>query len=424
MNALSKALGRYATLLRERPSFRALWLAQTISLIGDWFNVVASVAIINHYTETGTGTALSGVFLARALPPFLMNPIVGVVADRFDRRKVLVASDLFRVLIVLGFLLVTSAERVWLIYVLSALQFTVGAFFEPARAALLPGLVEENEILPANALMNTTWSVMATLGAGLGGLITAAFGPTTALVIDSGTFGLSAAVIIWLVGAPRVRATVGDAVRGSGWSEFVAGLRYVWQRPLVGLYASVKGLGQFGTGDIVYSVMAATLFNFGDDGAGALGLLYMAFGIGTALGPLLGDVITRDEQPRMQGLIAAGFVLTIIGWFLLGLSPILSLAMGAVFVRGLGISVNWTTSSVLLQLNVPDNYLGRVAALDFAIFTLVQSVSILLTGLAIDRLQLSGNTVAQYISLLSLIPLAIWLLALRRGRQETAEGTT
>src|SRR6185436_15603930 len=136
------------SLLQLRPKFRSLWLAQVISLTGDWFNTIASVIIVNRYAASGL--AVGGLFIARALPPFLLGPVAGVVADRFDRRKILIVSDVLRAAIVLCFLWVDRPERLWLLYGLNILQFSVSSFFEPARAALTPAVVAADELLTAN----------------------------------------------------------------------------------------------------------------------------------------------------------------------------------------------------------------------------------------------------------------------------------
>src|SRR5512133_758027 len=102
----------YLPFLQLRTRFRSLWLAQVISLTGDWFNTIASVIIVNRYAASGL--AIGGLFIARALPPFLLGPVAGVVADRFDRRKVMILSDVLRAAIVLGFLLVDRPGRLWL----------------------------------------------------------------------------------------------------------------------------------------------------------------------------------------------------------------------------------------------------------------------------------------------------------------------
>src|SRR5687768_9235968 len=124
-------MNNYLTLLRQRPSFRYLWISQVISMGGDWFNTIAMFVLINRYV--GTGAALGTVLVARSLPLFLFSPLAGVAADRYDRKTILFLSNFIRMFIVLGFLVVNSAGEVWLLYCLTILQFTVSAFFEPSQ---------------------------------------------------------------------------------------------------------------------------------------------------------------------------------------------------------------------------------------------------------------------------------------------------
>ncbi|HLF24736.1 MAG TPA: MFS transporter [Anaerolineae bacterium] len=406
----------YLTLLRARPQFRYLWLAQVVSLTGDWFNTIAAVVLVNRYTDSGL--AVGGLFLARALPPFIFGPLAGVVADRFSRKAVLIATDLSRALIVLGFLLVNSAETVWLMYILSIAQFAVSAFFEPARAAIVPSLVAADELLNANTLASVTWSAMLTLGAALGGVIAAAFGAQIALVIDSLSFILSAALVMRIAAPARIGVPV---AHGNGWAEFIAGLRYVRQRPRVGLFALVKALGQVGSVDIMIAVYAERIFRQGQDGALTLGLMFTAFGVGAVVGPFIANALTDRTARALQHAITAGFVLIPLGWWLLGVSPALELALIGVLLRGMGGSINWTYSEVLLQMTVPDRFLGRVFALDFGIFTLAVSASVWLTGFALDQLALDPRALTVLLAVGSLVPLVAWAAAIRRpGLQPVA----
>jgi MFS family permease len=171
----------YLSLIRRRPQYRFLWFAQVVSLLGDWFNVIATVTIVARYTDSVQSVSL--LFLARGLPPFLFGPLAGVVADRFNRKTILIVSDVLRFFIVLGLLLVTSADRLWLVYVLTMLQFMVSAFFEPARAAILPSLVEGDELLTANTLSSATWSAVLAFGAAIGAFTADAFGVRAALAL-------------------------------------------------------------------------------------------------------------------------------------------------------------------------------------------------------------------------------------------------
>lgn len=397
-------MNSYLTLLRQRPQFRYLWLAAVVSFAGDWFNTIASVILVNRYLDSTTAVGL--LFIARALPPFLLGPIAGVIADRFDRKTVLIATDLSRALIVLGFLFVNSAERAWLIYALTIIQFVISAFFEPARAAILPSLVKgSDELLLANTLSGITWSAMLALGAALGGIVTGLFGVPTAIIIDAISFLLSAA-FVWRI--QRVRRATPTAAETSGFRDMVEGFQYVRGHPRTALTATVKALTQIGSPDIMIAVYAAQIFPFGQDGALALGLLYAAAGLGAIVGPLLANRFHQGAMRALQNSIGAAFVIVAIGWLLFGWAPSLPIAITAMFVRHMGGSINWTYSNVILQLRVPDRFLGRVFALDFALFTLAMSLSVWVSGLVLDHTAVTPRQLAFLLGIGSLLPLLPW----------------
>ncbi|HCB07660.1 MAG TPA: MFS transporter, partial [Nocardioides bacterium] len=140
-------------------------------------------------------------------------------ADRFSRRTILVTADLLRAVIVLGFLLVDGPDRAWLLYALTAAQFMVSAFFEPARAALVPSVVPADDLLTANVLSSVTWSAMLSLGAAVGGLVAALLGAPAALVIDALSFVISAVLISRLAAPPRPTLHT----HAGGWTDLLAG---------------------------------------------------------------------------------------------------------------------------------------------------------------------------------------------------------
>lgn len=407
---------RYLTLLRTRPQFRRLWLAQLISLAGDWFNAIALVVIINRYADSNL--AVGGLFLARALPPFLAGPFAGVVADRFPRRLVLITTDLLRALIVLGFLFVTSAERVWLIYALSVAQFVVSAFFEPARSALLPSLVEQDELLTANTLASTTWSVMAALGSALGGVTAAVFGPQIALVIDALSF-VASALLVWRIVVPA--SVVAAQAPASGWSDFVAGLNYIRERADVGALTLVKALGQVGSVDVVVAAYARNVFVVGQDGATTLGLMFAFFGLGAILGPLVGNLFHDNSPRQLQRAIFAGYGVIALSWWLIGAASALEWALAGCVLRGMGGSLNWTYSDVLLQTKVPNQFLGRVFAFDFGTFTLAYAISIWLTSVALDSGLLDVRALVLWLAALSVGPVLVWFAAMRATAHHVTE---
>ena len=410
-------VNNYRSFLQLRPKYRSLWLAQVISLSGDWFNTIASVIIVNRYSASGL--AVGGLFIARALPPFLLGPVAGVVADRFDRRKVLILSDVLRAGIVLCFLLIDRPERLWLLYVLTVLQFSVSTFFEPARAALVPALVENDELIKANTLASITWSAMLTLGGALGGLTASLFGVRVSLIVDALSFLVSAVLVLSITGQFRSNAV--HALE-SGWKNFVDGLRYVRKNLDVGLVTLVKALGQVGSFDIISAIYASRVFREGQEGATTLGLMFTAFGVGAVIGPLIANRLGDSSVTWLRRAILGGFVCMPLAWLIVGVAPSLPIALLGCILRGIGGSVNWTYSDVLLQMSVPNHLLGRVFAFDFAVFTLAVSISLWLTGFITDEFHLAPRTIVLMLAVGSLAPLAIWSAALRLQLQ-TAEAS-
>ena len=192
MNKLPSQVG-YIALLRSNRSFRQLWLGQVVSQMGDWFDTIALYTIILKLTGSGRDVGL--LMVARFVPSFFFGPISGVLADRFSRQRIMIVSDILRAVVVLGFLLVRRPEHLWIIYVLTVFQLGLSTFFEPAKTAAIPSLVEDRELVAANAISSVTWSAMLTLGAALGGFITSLFGTDVAFILDAVTYLLSAALI-------------------------------------------------------------------------------------------------------------------------------------------------------------------------------------------------------------------------------------
>lgn len=400
---------QYLTLIRNNPQFRYLWLAQVVSLFGDWFGTIATVVLITRYTDSGV--AVGTLFVLRALPLFILGPVAGVFADRFDRKKVLIVSDLLRFVIVLGYLLVRDGSLLWLIYVLTVLQFSISAFFEPARNALLPNLVDKEELLIANTLSSATWSAMLAFGAAIGGAVTGLFGTDTAIILDALTFLLSAAFVLQI--SIDARPARDESEIGGGWMEMIDGFRYVLDRPRIGVVTLVKGISQVGTADIMIALYAAQVFIIGEDGAITLGALYASFGVGAIVGPVVGNALGDDSDRFLQNFILVGFLVMPVGWILFGAAPILPIAMIGIFFRAVGGSINWVYSSVLIQMKVPDKFMGRVFALDFSIFTLMMAIAVWSTGFLIDTFDIDPRTMAFYFSVAHLLPAALWWYFIR-----------
>ncbi len=376
-------MAQYLHLLRDNRNYRLLWLGATASYLGDWFNLIASATLIARLTDSGT--AISTLFLARFLPIFLFSPIAGVLADRYNRRAIMVLSDLLRALVVLGFLLIRQPSQIWLLYLLTVSQFTLSALFTPARTAVFASVVAPRDLVTANALDSLTWSTMLAVGAMLGGLVAALFGGTTAFIVDALTFLLSA----WLISRIALPARLAAVTHG-GWLAFRQGLAYLRGAPLILALSLVKGGGSliWGAVNVLEITYAESIFPLGGSSAGTLGIIYTISGLGTGVGPLFMRRWLGDAPARARWAIVLGFGLLSAGLFILGTAPTLLLFGLGTLVRTLGSGTLWVFSASLLQRIVPDTVRGRVFAFEFAVLTLTQSLSIYWAGLAQDSLGL------------------------------------
>ena len=158
----------------QTPISRRLWSAQVVSEIGDWFYTLAIYNLLLQLTGEASSVALALVL--QVLPQTFIGPMSGVVNDRLRRKRVMIATDLARVVIVAAMLLVRTREMVWLLYPLLLLETLMAAFFEPARSSVIPNIVPREEIVLANTLSSTTWSLNLVLGASIGGVVGGAAG--------------------------------------------------------------------------------------------------------------------------------------------------------------------------------------------------------------------------------------------------------
>jgi MFS family permease len=364
----------------RNPAFRRLWLAQAVSLVGDWFTLIALAVAVSR-ASGGSGLAVGGLLLTQLLPTAFVGPLGGALADRFDRRRLLVQSDLLRAGIVLMLIPALGAGTLFPLYGLAFLHFSVATVFEPARSALVPRLVGPAQLVAATTLTSVTWSVMTALGGVLGGSILAAVGPRAAFFADALTFAASAALIASMGPISAAPEPAGEETSGPGVRD---GLRYLRAHLVTAAVLAVKAIAGIGLVDTFLVIYGTHVFPRGEDGAISLGLLWACFGAGAVLGPSLLNLVNDGSVRRMRRLILAGIAMIVAGLGALAVAPTLATAGFAVVLRGMGGSTNWTYSTVILQKVVPDALRGRVLALDLACLTLTATVGTLAWGWAID----------------------------------------
>ncbi len=406
----------YGELIRGNANFRNLWFGQIISLLGDWFNLIASAALVVALTQSGF--AVGGLFLVRMLAPFLISPIAGVVADRYNRKHILILTDLLRAIIVLGFLWIREPHQVWLLYTLTAIQLALSGFFFPTRTAILPDVVSGPELGAANALSSTTWSVMLGLGAALGGIVSGTWGIYPAFAIDSLTFVVSAMFIVQIKYDATGHLDASDKSVGSALHEYLDGLRYLANHLNILVMALHKAVGAlfFTSGlQVIQVVIAESVFPIGEGGGISLGLMFGIAGVGTGIGPIVARRFTGDRGRPLRVAILLGYLLSSLG--LLVTAPLFNFetVLVGILLRGIGGGMLWVFSTQLLLQAVPHLFRGRVFSTEFATFTLMSAAGVSLVGLGLDSsLGLSG--VLWWITGLSVIPSALWGLWLMTAK--------
>jgi MFS family permease len=399
----------YYALVRDNRDFRYLWFGQIISLLGDWFNLIASASLVGLLTQSGL--AVGGLFVVRMLAPFLVSPVAGVAADRFNRKWLLIITDLSRALTVLGFLLVREPEEIWLLYTLTAIQLGLSGFFFPARNAILPDIVSKEELGAANALSSATWSIMLALGAALGGLAAGKWGIYPSFVIDGLTFLLSA-VFIFQVG--YTQSTAMDAVSKSlraALTQYLDGLRYLKKYRdifVIALLKAFMALSVSGAFQVIQVRLAEREFVIGEGGGTSLGLMYAAVGIGTGLGPIFARWFTGDRERKLRMAIALSYLIAASGLVVIGTLVNFGVVLGGTLLRGVGAGINWVFSTQLLLQILPERIRGRVFSTEFALLTLMNAAGAALGGWALDTPSMEVSTILWVMAALTLVLGMLW----------------
>jgi MFS family permease len=412
-------LNPYHALLRTNRNFRLLFIGQTVSQLGDWFSAIAVYALLLDLT--GSATSVAWMMIAQFLPYAIVGPVAGVVVDRVNRRTLMIAADLLRGVVVLGLLLIRRPDQVWIAYAVTAVMVSASAFFEPARTATIPNITSTEELLPANALSSALWSGMLAIGASIGGLATVVAGPQVAFLLNAASFFLSALFIA----QTRYDATPPPVARRhglmalTGLSDLVDGFGYVREHAHVAALMFVKcGWGLAGGVLLLLTVYGQRVFPVGGSTAAGIGLLYGARGIGAALGPITLRWLLGQTPGALRKTIGPAYFIVGGFYMVLASAPTLWIAALAVLCAHFGGSILWVFSTVLLQLEVPDRFRGRVFAAELALVTISSSVSSYWTAYELDQAAWSPRTLSFVLGARFMVPGVVWLLFLSRWHSD------
>jgi MFS family permease len=351
--------------------FMRLWIGQGTSFVGDAVSMVALVVLVVELT--GSASAVGGALVARLLPT-LASPLAGVLADRVDRRIVLVATDLARAFLILG---MVFAKDVITIYILAFLMGLARTLFNPTIRAAFPSVVGGGDLTRANAFINGTFSVAETAGPALGGLLVATVGVGAAFILDAATYVISAALLS-LNPLPRPQRDDEDAGFGE---DLKAGFTY-----LAGARVPLAiVLGGFLTILTINITIPAEVFlakkTFGAGDAG-YGLLVGIFGGGMVLGSAL--MAALGDRVRLVPIYFLGVFISALALVGTGLSPTFALALGALMAAGLANGTENVSTDTILQKRVPDAFLGRVFSVRYLGFSAGEILAYPLGGAIVD----------------------------------------
>jgi MFS family permease len=360
-------MGETLELLRRRPAFRRLWLADTISTMGDWFSLVALCSLSTESADGGV-MLLASVLAAHQLPQALLAPIAGWLADRIDRKAVLVAGNTIEAILTMAMIVAVAHRSIAAVQMLLLARSATSALREPAVGASVPRLVSPDELPRANALGAATWSFAFVAGMALGGIATE-MGARWALAIDAMSFLVATALLARLPPLPPEGAdarrtnppTVLDDLR-----EAISTLRGD-RRLRSAVFAKAPMAVVAGAGWIALNVVARD-HAFAVGAATTLGLLQATRGVGTGLGPLAARVFARGPlYPRSIAHLAAGAI--VLGGIVVAAGPGAAGVLVAAFVWGLGGGALWVITLTEIQQASPDRVRGRMIAIDTMGFT-------------------------------------------------------
>ncbi len=403
-------------LLRRNRNYRYTWIGQVVSEIGDYFNNIAVFSLAMDLTHSGL--VVSGVMLSRAIPAVMAGPLAGVVLDRFDRKRIMLASDLTRAVVALAFVFTVHQAKPSLLYLLSALLMFASPFFTSGRTSILPTITKRNELHTANSLTQTTQWMTLTVGSAVAGISAASLGYKWAFVLNSLSF-VGSALCIWQLRVPgtfraRRRQALTEEQVVRPWHEYKEGLRYMRSSPLI-LGIGLVGVGWAtggGAAQILFTLFGEQVFNRGPAG---IGMVYGAAGVGLLVGGAVGHFLGKRISFR-------GYKRTIsICYIIHGGAYVIFSQMGsfawALFFIALsraGVAISSVLNTSQLLRRVPDEFRGRVFS---TVESLVWSTMIgSMTGAGVASEYESPRTIGFVAGILSSTTAIFWGWANWKGK--------
>jgi len=314
-------LVRFRDVLKNR-NFLLLWIGQIISNFGDWLNNMALVAIV-YKKSPGSAVELAKLLFFIIIPVFIIGPIAGVYVDRWDRKRVMIISDILRGLLVLLIpFFILRFNNFLPVYILVFLIFSITRFFLPSKMAIIPDVVPRHMLLIANTLSDTTRMITAFVALGIAGLIVDKIGAINSLYINSASYFLSALFISNMVAKDiiigfkddilKAKEALKDAIRKSVWTQIMEGIHFISEHKDMKFVVRVFFLLMAGLGAISCVIIVFIQEAFGS-ATKDLSLLTMLLGLGCFVGAVIygrfGQHIKKDRMILLSLFLTGVFII-------------------------------------------------------------------------------------------------------------------
>lgn len=368
----------YLRVVRSRRYF-PLWLGQLVSNFGDTLHYIALVVLV--FELTGRGVAVAGLVVAEVLPVILLGPVAGVIIDRFNRKSVLITSDLVRAALALSLAWPLGA---WHAYLVAAGLAAAGIFFNPTVQAIIPSITTAEDRLAANSVSWTTGRLVQIVAASVAGALIAYLGTRAAFILNSASFAVSAILVASLAVAPHVGQLATRTSQGlrAHFVEAGEGLRFALHDRLVARLLIVQSLASFAVGatGAMLIVLAQRHLHLPPSG---FAWLIAAIGGGALVGPLIPNLLAGDYRDSRWLFIP--YIVRGVGDVLIAAFTALPIALTILFIYGLNTSAGMVVFNSTIQSSVPDAIRGRVFTLLDVSWSAMRLASLAVGGLLVDR---------------------------------------
>ena len=331
--------------------FRLFWLSLFISNVGTWMQMTATNWLLYQLTDSPFQLGLNGIF--RAVPAIFLGLISGTFADRYDRKRLLLLTQVALALLTLGLAILDSSGTIqaWQIYAFTFISAAVGSFDGPARQALFPSLVPRSVLPNAVALNSVLWKGAALLGPSLGGIAISLLGTSGAFYANAASF---LAVVVALM---MMRSYTPPAEkRHDFFGEMKDGFTYMYSKPIIlGVLVMEAVSSVFGLDHAMLTIFASDVFRVGAHG---FGFLQSSRGLGAVIGS--GLFIGMGQQPAQGKILIIAAILYGVGFAAFGVAPSFWLAILLLAMVGATDAIWSAARGTILQLTTPEQFRGRI----------------------------------------------------------------